>query len=132
MRVLLADDSDLTLEWLKEMLYAFQNVEIVAVLKKGTDALESIKTLKPDLAIVDLKMPGLSGLEVLKETRKENTTLKFIILTFYAFDPYRKSAMKFGADYFFSKTDDFEKVMMVVKEMLAEEIVNKDLINSTC
>jgi DNA-binding NarL/FixJ family response regulator len=66
-------------------------------------------------------MPGLNGLEVLKEIRKVDKTLKFIILTFYAFDPYRQSAAKAGADYFFSKVDDSEKVPLVVAELLAKE-----------
>lgn len=125
MKVILADDSDLTLSWLNEMLEPFEQVEVVATLKNGSDALEAIRTLKPDLAIVDLKMPGLSGLEVLKETRKINTTIKFIILTFYAFDPYRQSAIRAGVDYFFSKVDDFEKVLQVVAELLVKESNNQ-------
>jgi YesN/AraC family two-component response regulator len=121
MKVLLADDSDLILDWLKEMLSTFMQVEIVAVAKNGNDALAALLNLKPDLAIVDLKMPGLNGLEVLKEIRKVDKTLKFIILTFYAFDPYRQSALRAGVDYFFSKVDDFEKVSQVVAELLAKE-----------
>jgi len=125
MRVLLADDSDLILNWLKEMLSAFKQAEVVAAVKNGKDALEAMISLKPDLAIVDLKMPGLSGLEVLKEIRKIDKEVKFIILTFYAFDPYRQSAVKAGVDYFFSKVDDFEKVSRVVAELLAKEEKDK-------
>jgi two-component system response regulator YesN len=127
MRVVLADDSDLILDWLKEMLSAFDQVEIVAALKNGNEALHALNTLKPDLAIVDLKMPGLSGLEVLKEIRKVDKDVKFIILTFYAFDPYRQSAVKAGVDYFFSKVDDFEKVSQVVAELLVKEENNKKI-----
>jgi DNA-binding NarL/FixJ family response regulator len=72
MRVLLADDSGLILERLTEMLMMYRKVEIVGSLKNGNDALDSLRTLKPDLAIVDLKMPGLSGLEVINEIRKDN------------------------------------------------------------
>ena len=125
MRVLIADDSDLIIDWLTEMLGAFKQVEIVAALKNGKDALEALRSLKPDLAIVDLKMPGLSGLEVLKEIRKIDKDVKFIILTFYAFDPYRQSALKAGVDYFFSKVDDFEKVSRVIAELLGKEEKNK-------
>jgi DNA-binding NarL/FixJ family response regulator len=121
MRVLLADDSVLILEWLQDTLGVNKQVEIVGSFKNGIDTLKALKTLKPDLAIVDFKMPGLNGLEVLKEIRKENKILKFIILTYYSLDNYRQVAMQAGADYFFSKVDDFEKVSIVVEEMVAKE-----------
>jgi len=121
MRVLLADDSVLILEWLQDTLGLNKKVEIVGSFKNGIDALKALRTLKPDLAIVDFKMPGLNGLEVLKEIRKENKILKFIILTYYSLENYRQVAMQAGADYFFSKVDDFEKVSIVVNEMIARE-----------
>jgi DNA-binding NarL/FixJ family response regulator len=118
MKVLLADDSGLILERLKEMLSMHEKAEVVASLKNGKDALEALRILKPDLAIVDLKMPGLSGLEVLNEIRKEDNTIKFIILTFYSSDYYRQQAIEAGADYFFNKADDFDKVSLVVEDMI--------------
>ena len=121
LKVLLADDSVLILEWLQDTLGMNKQVEIVGSFKNGIDTLQALKTLKPDLAIVDFKMPGLNGLEVLKEIRKENKILKFIILTYYSLDNYRQAAMLSGADYFFSKVDDFEKVSIVIEEMVAKE-----------
>jgi len=121
MRVLLSVDSILILEWLQDTLGVNKQVEIVGSFKNGIDTLKALKTLKPDLAIVDFKMPGLNGLEVLKEIRKENKILKFIILTYYSLDNYRQVAMQAGADYFFSKVDDFENVSIVIEEMVAKE-----------
>jgi DNA-binding NarL/FixJ family response regulator len=118
MKVLLADDSGLILERLEEMLSIYEQAEIVASLKNGAETLEAIRVLKPDLAIVDIKMPGLSGLEVLNEIRKEDKAIKFIILTFYTSDYYRQLAIQSGADYFFNKADDFEKVSLVVAGMV--------------
>jgi DNA-binding NarL/FixJ family response regulator len=118
MRVLLADDSRLMLERLKEMIGTYRNTEIVGAFKNGTDTLEALRTLKPDLAIVDIKMPGLSGLEVLTEIRKENKYVKIIILTFYSSDYYQQMAIQAGADYFFNKVDDFDEVSMVVAGIL--------------
>lgn len=129
MKVIIADDSDLMLVWLKETLAAFKQVEVVAAHNNGSDAMNAIRVLKPDLAIIDLKMPGLSGLEVLKEIRKEDKKVKFIILTFFALDAYRKAALKAGSDYFFSKVDDFEKVSVVVKELVEKESLLKNNIN---
>lgn len=55
------------------------------------------------------------------EIRKENKTLLFIILTFHGTEYYRQMAMETGADYFFSKADDFKKVAVVVDEMHINE-----------
>ncbi len=121
MKVLLADDSELILERLKEMLSSYKMIDIVGSLKNGTDTLDALRTLKPDLAIVDIKMPGLSGLEVLQRIRKEDKTIKIIILTFYSSDYYRSIALKAGADYFFNKVDEFQEVALVVAGMLLKE-----------
>jgi len=118
MRVLLADDSDLILERLQQMLSPDPRVEIVGTFKNGKETLAALRILKPDLAIVDIKMPGLSGLEVLHEIRKEGSKVKFIILTFYSSDNYRKLAISSGADYFFSKVDDFEKIPGIINDLL--------------
>jgi len=121
MRVLLADDSDLILDRLQHVLSVYDHIEIVGALTNGTDALEALRVLKPDVAIVDIRMPGLSGLEVLREIRKENQVIKFIILTMYSLDIYRQQAIKSGADYFFSKVDDFSKISQVVGGMAVKE-----------
>jgi two-component system, NarL family, response regulator DesR len=122
MKVLLADDSGLILERLAEMLNMYKKVEIVGSFRNGTDTLAALRTLKPDLAIIDLKMPGLSGLEVIHEIRKEDIAVKIIILTFYSSDYYRQIALQTGADYFFNKVDDFDEVSMVVAGMLWKEV----------
>ena len=121
MKVIIADDSELILGALREMLGRFEQAEIVASCHKGTDALKAIQALSPDLAIVDIRMPGLTGLEVLTGIRKENHTTRVIILTFYSSSYYRRRAIEAGADYFFSKVDDFEKITTIVEEMLKKE-----------
>ena len=118
MRVLIADDSAFIRDRLQEMLIPFGQVEIVGSYTNGTDALEALQSLNPDLAIMDIKMPGMNGLEVLKEIRTKNKTMQFIILTFHATDFHRRTAMESGADYFFSKVDEFEKIGGVVNEIL--------------
>ena len=118
MKVLLADDSELILETLQELLSAYKQVKIVASCKNGIETLESLRTLNPDLAIVDIKMPGLNGLEVISEIRKENKAVKLIVLTFHSSDYNRQMSIEAGADFFFSKADDFEKIAVVVEGML--------------
>ncbi|NOR75119.1 MAG: response regulator [Draconibacterium sp.] len=129
MKILLADDSQLILDRLQDMLGNCCGVEIVGSLKNGTDTLKAIKNLLPDLVIIDINMPGLTGLQVLDEVKKENHKTKFMVLTFYASNYYRKKAMKLGSDYFLSKVDDFEKVSGVVDELLLKENSNNKIIN---
>jgi DNA-binding NarL/FixJ family response regulator len=121
MKVILADDSVLILERLQEMVSAHKQMNIVGSYTNGIRTLDALRRLKPDLAIIDIKMPGLSGLEVLSEIRKENKEMLIIILTFFSIDYYRQLAMQDGANYFFSKIDDFEKLAAVVADL-----ANKD------
>jgi DNA-binding NarL/FixJ family response regulator len=121
MRIVIADDSVLILERLQQMLSPIEQLEIVGAFENGTETLEALRTLKPDLAILDIDMPGLSGLQVLSEICKEGKNLKFIILTLYASSYYQELAIHSGADYFFSKVNDFEKVGLLVREMIAND-----------
>ena len=117
MKVLIADDSAIIRERLQEMLSNYLTIELVGICDNGLDALEGLRTLNPDLAIVDLKMPGLNGLEVLAEIRKQNKVLKFILFTSHAAENYKQKAMETGADYFFSKADDFDQLELLIEEL---------------
>ena len=129
MRVLLADDSDLIIERLSEMLKMYRQTEIIGSFKNGAEALEAIKVLKPDLLIIDINMPEMNGIDVITETRKTNKELKIIVLTFYSSSRYHDLAIKAGADYFFNKVDDFEEVSMVIAGILWKRGINQLLKN---
>lgn len=118
MRIVIADDSVLMLERLQKMLCLIDKVELLGVYRNGTDALAGLKTFSPDLAILDNKMPGLNGVDVIREVRKENHTIKLMLLTFYSDLVYQKQAMDAGADYFFSKSDDFEKIPELIDQLM--------------
>lgn len=121
MRILLADDSELILRRLEDIVHNYDQLELIGSFNNGSEALKAMRTLHPDLSIVDNMMPGYTGLEVLREIRKENKTMKFIVLTLFSSGFYRERAMKEGADYFFSKAEDFGKIHLVIEEMLQQE-----------
>ena len=75
LRVIVADDERPAREFLKAVLREFEQVEIVGEAENGADAVELIKSVKPDLAILDLKMPELSGLDAVKMLRKSQMPL---------------------------------------------------------
>jgi DNA-binding NarL/FixJ family response regulator len=121
MKVLIADDSRLMRERIRETISIFSSVEIVSETETGLTTLEELFKHNPDLAIIDIRMPDKNGLEVLKEFRIKNRSTKVLILTNYAYDQYKDKAFENGADYFYSKSEDFEKISAVVAKILRDE-----------
>ena len=121
MKVLIADDSRLMRERIRETISIFGSVEIVSETENGVQTLQELNKHNPDLAILDIRMPDKNGLEILKEFRTRNKTTKIIILTNYAYDKYKDRAFENGADYFYSKSEDFEKIAAVVASMLKNQ-----------
>ena len=97
LRVIIADDERPARELLKSTLREFDEIEIVGEAENGADAVELIKTARPDLAILDLKMPELSGLEAVKMLRKNQMPLVAFVT---AHDEYAVEAFELNAvDY---------------------------------
>lgn len=97
LRVIIADDERPAREFLKVILRDFEDVEIVGEAENGADAVEIIKQTKPDLALLDLQMPEVSGLEVVKLLRKNQMPLVAFVT---AFDEYAVQAFEVGVvDY---------------------------------
>jgi DNA-binding NarL/FixJ family response regulator len=120
MKVLIADDSRLMRERIRETISIFSNVEIVSETENGIETLKELNKHTPDLAIIDIRMPDRNGLEILKEFRDNNSITKIVILTNYAYNQYKERAFENGADYFFSKTEDFDKIAVVVASILRD------------
>jgi len=123
MRILIADDSVLIVERLQQMLSQHDQVEIVGCCSNGTDALKALRTQKVDLAILDIRMPELSGLEVLSIFRKENQSVKMIILSFNSSQHYHQLALQAGADFYINKID-FEKLSILIAQLLPKHEKN--------
>jgi len=86
MRVLLADDHTLVRAGIRSLLEAMPGVEVVAESGDGREALDLIAKHRPDVALLDIGMPGLSGLEVAKRASDESPRTKIVILSMHA-DP---------------------------------------------
>jgi two-component system nitrate/nitrite response regulator NarL len=121
MKLVIADDSSLLRDRIKSLLSSMKNVVVVGEAENGVDALKLIREKEPDLAIIDIRMPEMNGIEVLKRIRELKLKVKVCILTNYAYPLYKFRCFEAGADYFLRKTEDFEDINIVVTDMLIKD-----------
>jgi two-component system response regulator RegA len=88
------------------------------------EVLRLVTTTSPDLILLDLKMPGLSGLDLITDIKKLDSTIAIIILTGYASIPTAMQALKLGADHYMSKPADAEQILSAYRD-LNEETASK-------
>ncbi|MCD6386603.1 response regulator transcription factor [Candidatus Sumerlaeota bacterium] len=118
MKVFIADDSALVRERLITMLTDVPEIEIVGEAEDVPTAITAIQRAKPDVVVLDIRMPGGSGIDVLSHVNKVLPKVVVIILTNYPQPQYRKKCMELGARFFFDKATEFEKVPRVIKELI--------------
>jgi two-component system invasion response regulator UvrY len=102
---MLVDDSAEFLESAEYFLRNQSNVEVVGRALDGNRALEEVDRLSPDLVLMDIAMPGLSGLEVTQRLKARASGPMVVLLTLYDIPEYRAAAVSVGADGFISKAD---------------------------
>jgi DNA-binding NtrC family response regulator len=106
-KILIVDDEPDFLAVMCARLEA-NDYEVITA-SNGEDALNYIKNDKPDAVLLDILMPGIDGLEVLRRIRKMNENLPVYIITAFSTDERFKAANKLGASGFIVKTDDLAK-----------------------
>ncbi|MDO8536116.1 MAG: response regulator [Candidatus Omnitrophota bacterium] len=106
-KILIVDDEPDFLEVMRTRLEA--NDYEVTTAANGEEALSYVKNSKPDAVLLDVLMPGVDGLEVLKRIRKMDENLPVYIITAFSTDERFKAANKLGASGFIVKTDDLSK-----------------------
>jgi DNA-binding NarL/FixJ family response regulator len=122
MNIVLADDSELVRERLARILTEDPNLKIVGQAGKSIEALSIIKDKQPDAVILDIRMPGNNGIEVLKRIKKYNPNTIVFILTNYHDNQYKAKCLKSGADYFFDKSEDHQLIANVLSELASKQL----------
>jgi len=117
LKVFIADDSALVRERLAELISEIEGMEVVGQAGDAPEALEAIQHLRPDVVILDIRMPGHNGIHVLEAIKKSPAAPVVIMLTAFPYPQYRKKCLEVGAEYFFDKATEFEHVAQVVKQL---------------
>ena len=123
-KILVIDDEK-DIGWLFSKILSEEGYQVLVSLT-GEDGISTIKKKKPHLVILDLKLPGMSGIETLREIRKFDKDLLVIVLTAYETAKTAVEAMKLGAFDYLSKPVNIEKIKTLLKDALrVQSITNK-------
>ena len=116
LKVLVVDDEKEFVESLSERL-ELRNLK-ATVVHNGEQALRAVKEEEPDVMVLDLRMPGIDGIEVLRKVKKNHPTVAVVILTGHGTDKDEKKAMKLGAAAYMRKPVDFRIDLTSTGELL--------------
>jgi len=108
--VLIVDDSLLIVERLLELLNEMDNIQIVIYADNYKEGLHLLKGIKPDVVLLDINLPDRSGIELLKHIHHQQEHPKVIMITNQSTEYYKKICSSLGADYFFDKSNEFERI----------------------
>ena len=114
MKVMVVDDDRLVAKSLKTILEADSEIEVPAVCGSGREAVSFYRTVKPDVLLMDIRMDGMSGLEVAQILLKEDPEAKILFLTTFSDDEYIVRALQLGAKGYILK-QNFESIVPSVK-----------------
>ena len=113
-QVLIIDDSTPIRERVAELLSKSPQVLIAGQVGSGREALAAVEYLRPDVAIVDIRLPDMSGIALLKIFKARFPAMRVIMLTNLDDDRYRSQCLYLGADHYLNKTMEFEKIIDTV------------------
>ncbi len=122
MKILLADDHPVVREGLKLILKSFNIANLIEEAKDGNEALNKIKTGEFDLVILDISMPGQSGLDILKALKNSNLNVRILILSVHPQRQYAVRALKLGAAGYISKNSAPQELELAIRKIFAGEI----------
>src|SRR5262245_9356756 len=121
LRILIADDHRASRRGLRQFIELEPGLEVVAEAEDGQSALEGIRALKPQIAILDLRMPKLDGLEVARLTMEESLGVSIIFLTMYAEEKLLNHALEVGAKGYVLKDSAATEIVRCIRAVAAGE-----------
>ena len=124
-KIMLADDEGIVIDSLKFIIEKeFGDECIVEYAKTGRSVIELAEKFRPDIAIMDIQMPGINGIEAMKEIRSGNQSVQFIVMSAYDKFDYAKEAIKLGVLEYITKPMERTKIVSVLKKGM--EIIDSE------
>lgn len=124
-KVIIADDEERICKLIEALIdWKSLDMEIVGIAHNGLEASEQVRICEPDILITDIRMPGLSGLELIEQVKKMNKDLEIIVISGYAHFDYAQQAIRFGVgDYLLKPINKTE--LTATLEKLSRQILSR-------
>jgi DNA-binding NarL/FixJ family response regulator len=134
-RVLLADDHAVVRAGIRQFLEQSPDMQVVAEASNGQEACTLLEQQKPDVAVLDIQMPLMSGIEVTRWIRSKRLSVGVLVLTAYDDDPYVQAVLQAGANGYILKTAEPQEIVQGVRDVfngksvidaaLAQKLISK-------
>lgn len=116
-RVLIADDHTIVREGLRQMLSEQPNLEVIGEASNGLEVINQVRTKTFDVLLMDMSMPGRSGIELIKQVKSENPKLSILVLSMHKEKQYAVRALKAGALGYLTKETPPEKLLLAIEKV---------------
>jgi DNA-binding NarL/FixJ family response regulator len=118
LRLFIADDSALLRGYVLDTIRELGQIQVVGQASDVPTAIADVRKSKPDVVILDIRMPGGTGIDVLRTVKTDHPAPTVIMFTNYPDPQYRKQCLQAGADYFFDKSLEFEALGEVLRNLV--------------
>jgi len=121
-KVVIVDDQEIVKEGLKMILSLHEEIEIIGEASNGEELLKLIEIKRPEVVLMDIRMPGMNGIEATKIMKEKYPQIKIIILTTFNEDEYIFEGLKNGADGYILKDSSSKEIMAAIKSAVEGEM----------
>ncbi len=134
-KIIIVEDHPLMQKGMEMTLNAEMDMEVVGMASSGEEALSLVDKIRPDLAVVDISLPGISGLELIRQLRMRNDALRILVVSRHEEELFAERAVRAGAQGYIMKMDAGEQVADAVRKIanggiyLSEKISSRLLLN---
>lgn len=122
-KVMIADDQTILAEGIKNVLETSDQIEVIALVSDGAEAIRKIAENKPDVVLLDIRMPNMNGVVATKEIKTRWPEIKVIILTTFDDSDYILNAINYGASGYLLKDINAESLIGAVKNAMSGDLI---------
>ncbi len=128
MKALIADDHFLVRDGLKQIINKIDEISLIDEAVNGHEALQKIEKTNYDIVILDISMPDISGLDILKTLKDKNAKVRTLVLSIHPQEQYAIRVLKLGASGFLCKNSLYEELETAIKTILSgERYISREL-----